>query len=786
MAVVVNSSGALEYFDTFAALEEYSVTHAADTVAPDTIEAETSVVTMQLTNADADTIVNIDSDVIVIDASRRSRAISITGNNENNSIKGGKGADTLHGTNGNDTLTGGNGKDVFIYSAGNDIITDYVSGTDKIKISNATVSSSDIDDNDIIFTFDGGGTLTVKNAVKRGKAQKITIIDSKGITSSQVYGTSSISISNTDGNKINLGANTNVETVSAASRTTSVYIIGNNNDNVIKGGKAADTLEGGANTDDTFTGGSGADVFLYKGGDDVITDYNPKQSDVIKFSGVSYEGYTIEDNDVVFETSNGSITIINGKDKNITYINNQGQFTTRTYKDSTEYVFTKNYKGTSFSANTSNGNSKSNLITINASKLTKGITITGNKKNNVIIGGKGNDSLFGVTGNDTFTGGAGKDTIVHENGNNVITDYKSGEDIIKLRNRNLTGASISAASANDVILTFDNRSTLTIKNAFKTVNGKRTPQKITIADRRDSISSFTYGLESITLNDKSSSTFNAASKFNDTILTVNAAGRTKAIKITGNSKGNILKGGSGNDTIVAGSNASTISGGNGNDLLKGSIENDSIVGGKGNDVIYGFAGDDNIIAGDGNDTLYGGAGADTINGGKGADVIYGNEGNDTLTGGAGNDTLYGGTGNDVFAYTAGDGNDVIADYEVGDVIKLGKKTTVKSTRVSGSDYILKIGKSELTIKNASNKNVTVLNSSGNQIIYNSERAYREIDSLWFDDGDSFVNDDLNSILTNNSNISTVSINNTNNYLATELNSSNDSLLNVTYSQNQKR
>ena len=790
MAVVVSSNGVLEYFDTFAALAEYEELHAADTVEPDTVEAAPSIVTLQLTNADADTIVNIDSDVVVVDASKRKRAINITGNDENNSIKGGSGADTLNGTKGNDTLTGGKGKDVFVYDgAGNDIITDYVSGTDKIKIYNATISSSEIDEDEgnLIFYFENAGSLTVNNVVKKGKPQKITVTDAKGVTSSQTYGVASISIANSDGSKINLEANNNVETASASNRTNTVHIIGNINDNVIKGGKGADTLEGGADTDDTLTGGGGADTFLYRGGDDVITDYNPKQNDVIKFTGTSYEGYSVEDNNVIFETSDGSITILNGKGKKITYIDSQDKYVKNTYNDVTEYIFSKTYKESSFSANASDRNAKSNIITINASQLSKGITITGNKQNNIIIGSKGNDSLFGVTGNDTFTGGAGKDTIVHENGNDVVTDYKAGEDVIKLRNRNLVDASISASAATDVVLTFDNKSTLTIKNAIKISKGKKTPQKITIADRNDKISHITYGRESISLNDTSEASFNAASKYNTTIVTVNASSRKKGVKITGNGNGNILKGGSGNDTIIAGAAASTLIGGSGNDLLNGSIESDSITGGKGHDEVYAFDGNDTVVAGEGDDTIYGGIGADILNGGKGNDVIYGDEGNDTLTGGAGSDTLYGGEGKDFFVYTAGDGNDVIADYEVDDIIKLGKKTTIKSASKEDTDYVLRIGKSELTIKDAADKNITILNSKGEEIIYNKERSYREIDSLWFDDvaidSNSLVSNELDSILKNDSNILTDSENYSD---VQQFDSSEKSLLNNIVYENVKK
>ncbi|WP_052700981.1 Hint domain-containing protein [Loktanella sp. S4079] len=58
-------------------------------------------------------------------------------------------------------------------------------------------------------------------------------------------------------------------------------------------------------------------------------------------------------------------------------------------------------------------------------------------------------------------------------------------------------------------------------------------------------------------------------------------------------------------------------------------------------------------------------GDDVIDGGAGNDVIDGDAGNDTLIGGADNDTLTGGEGNDTFVYNAGDGDDVITDFNTG-------------------------------------------------------------------------------------------------------------------------
>jgi len=58
-------------------------------------------------------------------------------------------------------------------------------------------------------------------------------------------------------------------------------------------------------------------------------------------------------------------------------------------------------------------------------------------------------------------------------------------------------------------------------------------------------------------------------------------------------------------------------------------------------------------------------GDDVIDGGAGNDSIVGDGGHDTLTGGLDDDTISGGEGNDTFIFNAGDGDDVITDFNTG-------------------------------------------------------------------------------------------------------------------------
>lgn len=197
--------------------------------------------TLNVTNS-TKSPVTITSTIKVIDASKRTIAVKLTGNSLANTIKGGSGvdtiyggagndsilgnngndklfgdngndtlrggagndsvsggagadklygdngADTLNGGKGNDTLTGGSGNDVFVYDNDddNDVITDYTANQDKIKLTSGAISGFSLKGSDVVLKI-GSGSITVKN----GKKTSITVIDSKGKSTSQVYGTSS-------------------------------------------------------------------------------------------------------------------------------------------------------------------------------------------------------------------------------------------------------------------------------------------------------------------------------------------------------------------------------------------------------------------------------------------------------------------------------------------------------------------------------------------------------------------------------------------------------------------
>ncbi|MEM1171180.1 MAG: glycerophosphodiester phosphodiesterase family protein [Cyanobacteria bacterium P01_H01_bin.35] len=157
------------------------------------------------------------------------------------------------------------------------------------------------------------------------------------------------------------------------------------------------------------------------------------------------------------------------------------------------------------------------------------------------------------------------------------------------------------------------------------------------------------------------------------------------VELIGTAQGEVIRGGTGDDTIV---------GLNGADTLAGSFGNDSIIGSRGNDILRGQDGDDTLQGRQGNDRLLGGDGNDVLNGGQGRDRINSGLGFDILTGGASIDR---------FIYNSGQpfeeeifGIDTITDFQPdlrpdepgnqGDLILLDKSTFTELESASGIGF----------------------------------------------------------------------------------------------------
>ena len=194
----------------------------------------------------------------------------------------------------------------------------------------------------------------------------------------------------------------------------------------------------------------------------------------------------------------------------------------------------------------------------------------------------------------------------------------------------------------------------------------------------------------------------------------------QGLALVGTPRADILRGGSGNDTL---------SGLGGSDILIGAGGNDTLDGGGGIDIMYGGAGDDTYIvnnsadqavelATQGIDTVLssvtfalaanienltltdaaavngtGNALANTLTGNSANNVLSGLGGNDIYVGGAGNDTLTdnSATSNDVYRWGIGQGNDTVRDAGGSDRIEIAAGVTANQVTLTRSGNNLLVG-----------------------------------------------------------------------------------------------
>ena len=169
---------------------------------------------------------------------------------------------------------------------------------------------------------------------------------------------------------------------------------GNNDDDVMTGGTGDDAMNGGAG-DDELDGGDGNDVMRGNSGDDAMTG---GAGDDELYGG-------------------GGADVMNGGDGNDLMLGVTGD----------DLMFggagEDNMFGRADNDTMDGGDGDDRL--------------TGNQGDDTLIGGAGRDLLLGGGGNDILTGGEGPDVFIFQNerGQDTITDFEIGADLINLARR---------------------------------------------------------------------------------------------------------------------------------------------------------------------------------------------------------------------------------------------------------------------------------------------------------------------------------------------------------------
>ncbi|WP_397542851.1 calcium-binding protein [Roseovarius salis] len=286
--------------------------------------------------------------------------------------------------------------------------------------------------------------------------------------------------------------------------------------------------------------------------------------------------------------------------------------------------------------------------------------LEGNGGDDTLMGAAGNDHLLGGDGHDRLLGGGGSDLMVGGSGDDILKAH-GGDDVM----RGGTGADrlfgddgrdrMLGGAGDDRLIGAADNDTLNGQQGNDTLKGGDGDDLLVGGDQND-----------VLLGVDGSDTLRGGDG-NDRMN-----GGTGADTLRGGDGQDALMGDAGDDLLFGEAGRDVLLGEGGNDVLSAGADRDRLNGGAGADTLSGEGGHDTLIGGAGDDLLSGGAGRDVISAGAGGDVIRGGDGADRLRGGGGDDTISGNAGSDVFVFRAGDGSDVVADFDPGeDVLLIG-------------------------------------------------------------------------------------------------------------------
>ena len=168
--------------------------------------------------------------------------------------------------------------------------------------------------------------------------------------------------------------------------------------------------------------------------------------------------------------------------------------------------------------------------------------------------------------------------------------------------------------------------------------------------------------------------------------------------------------GGGNDGIYnKGKTKVTVEAGAGDDIINNFYSSYTVIRGDTGDDSINLVGGNYITVegGEGSDTIIAACSKSSIHSGDGDDIISIVGSADTVIGGSGNDTMIGSRYTDTFLYADGDGNDVIINYGNSDRIKI-VNGEMSGASVDGTDFILFVGNGSLTIQNAVDKQIKLI------------------------------------------------------------------------------
>ncbi len=429
-----------------------------------------------ITTGTAVPVVKLGANLDNLDMSQVGLAINGTGNDLDNKLIGGSGANVLDGGKGADILIGGAGSDIYVMdNAGDQILENANEGNDTLKTSIAIGKAVANVEN---YTFTGKGNWTffgdaADNKITGGAgidyldggAGNDTLDGGKGIDlliggiGDDIYrfdnvgdravensgeGIDTIETSVSVDLRIN---GPEVENVILGPKG-SLNAIGNALDNALTGNAGKNILDGGAGND-MLAGLGGDDTYIVDSLGDIVTETIAGTAggnkDLVKSSvdftlGANLENLTLTGGGNLNATGNGLNNTLTGNSGANILDGKAGKDTMTGGGGNDIYVVDRLTDVVKESKNggmdtirldaaalASDFNVKVGKVTtptyslakltevenLNFSAATSGFNLTGNKSGNSITGGSGNDRITGGLGNDTIDGGAGNDTAIY-------------------------------------------------------------------------------------------------------------------------------------------------------------------------------------------------------------------------------------------------------------------------------------------------------------------------------------------------------------------------------------
>lgn len=700
---------------------------------------------------------------------------TLVGDANNNTLTGGVGNDILSGGVGIDRLFGGESNDTLIDDGVGAATLDGGVGDDIIRLTNfdSTVDSilGDVGTDTLVIDRAGTTDITFNMGVsieqsggnlQNGFGGGTLVGNFSGIENITVTGTNRLYAYTNNGNNVITGGAQLSDTVDYRFATAGVNVnlasgivtggsgndtlvsiefiwggsqwddllIGDANNNSIRGWTGNDTIDGGSGIDTWFidwnnpggilgtasllTASQNLNMGIVMSGDAAGDTILNVENIVWTFGDFLYgnalandlfgrgmlEGFAGADN---IRAQNSGTSYASYANAGNAYLAGQG-ITTASGQGVTATLTTSFSVGPAvFNSGDAAGDTYVNINNLMGSAFDD--VLIGNNTGNILNGGEGNDLLEGLAGADTFIGGAGNDTVtyVHStagvtadfSGTFAGTNDASGDQFIGIEN--LTGSNFNDSlygNGNDNIL--DGGSGTNLLNGG---GGFDTASYLSAT-----------GAVTITLTGGGTGNVTGAGRTDSLVSIERVIGSNFADTINGSAGDEWIDGGLGADTISAGGGNDTISFASatgGRSLVLNTSSSDgkvisdfeNIYGSAFNDVLTGDGNNNVIEGGLGNDVLNGAGGVDTVSYSlstsavsvniSGASVVgvasgsaTGGDNNDTLTnfenisGSLFNDVLIGDAGNNVI--NGDNGNDLLIGGAGGDTLTGGNGTDTVS------------------------------------------------------------------------------------------------------------